>query len=75
MNTNAQRAQIARINRKLVKRDEYHKLCTSRGYGELSNLGEHHIVDTYNNSVIDHHLHLDSLERELSESTSIHIAT
>jgi hypothetical protein len=74
MNTNAQRAQIKRINRKLTKRDSFHKLYTSRGYGQLSNLGEYHIVDTYNNSVIDYQVDLDSLERELSESPSLQIA-
>lgn len=63
MNTIAQKAQIARINRKLAKRDE--KLLTSRGWRELQNLGTYHIVNVYRNEVVNSHINLDDLEAEL----------
>ena len=61
--TNAQKSQIARINRKLAKR--YHKLCTSRSWREKQNLGDYHVIDTYTNTVVQTHVAPDTLEREL----------
>lgn len=50
MNTCAQKAQIARINRKLAR--GHYKLCTSRGCRQKSNLGEHYILNTWHNIVV-----------------------
>jgi hypothetical protein len=63
MNTSTLKLQIARINRKLAKR--YEKLRTSRSHGELQNLGDHYLVDTYSNTVIDSNVDLDVLEAKL----------
>lgn len=65
--TNAQKNQIARINRKLAKR--YHKLRTSRSWRVEQNLGERYVLDTYNNTVIQTHVDLDALEGELQSGT------
>jgi hypothetical protein len=62
-NTAAETAQIARINRKLAK--ENRKLCTSRSNGQRSNLGRFHVIDTWNNTVVDWHVNLDAYERDL----------
>jgi hypothetical protein len=66
MNTNAQKAQIARINRSFAKTNEFYKLCTSRGWREVQNLGDHHVVDTYRNAVVDTFVSLDELEASLT---------
>lgn len=60
-NTPAQKTQIARINRKLSKQG-YERLYTSRGWSEILNLGDYHIVDTYTNAVLDKDVNLDDLE-------------
>ena len=44
------RALEQRINRKLAK--DYQKLCRSRRGGQLNNLGQYHIIDSYQNTVI-----------------------
>lgn len=56
-NTPAQTLQIARINRKLAK--DHRKVRTSRSWGEVSNLGDHYLMDIYANMVIEAHLDLD----------------
>ena len=66
MNTNAQKVEIARINRRLAKRCE--KLCTSRSYGELHNLGDRYVVDTFTNTVIDTHVDLDEFEARILQA-------
>jgi hypothetical protein len=63
MNSNAQKNQIARINRRLSK--NYRRVRTSKGWGEKHNLGDHYLLDAYNNTVIDTHVKLDTLEAEL----------
>lgn len=68
MNTTAQKNQIARINRQLAK--QYHKLRTSRSWREKSNLGDYYVIDAYRNAVIDHHVDLDFLEKELQNTAS-----
>ena len=66
MNTVAQKAQIARINRKLQK--NYQKLCTSRSWRMEQNVGQYYVLDTYRNAVIQTHVNLDSLEEELLDA-------
>lgn len=63
----AQKDRISRINRKLRKRNEYHVLRTSRGWRLAQNLGDYYILDRYTDSIVDHHINLDSLEEELAE--------
>ena len=63
MNTNAQKAQIARINRKLAKQGEV--LRTSPCRAELQNLGNYYVVDAYMNTVTAYHINLDKFEAEL----------
>jgi hypothetical protein len=58
----SERALTLRINRKL-KRD-HRKLCKSRRR-EQSNLGDFHVVDAYRNMVVDHHVDIEALGREL----------
>lgn len=58
------KAQIARINRQLAKR--YEKLCASRRGSRLEhNVGEYYVLDTYRNAVIQTHIDVDELEKEL----------
>jgi hypothetical protein len=64
MKTNTQRAQVARINRRLAKRDE--RLLTSRGAKTIQNLGDYHLVDMRRNALVDSHVNLDELEAELA---------
>lgn len=63
MNTNAQIAQIARINRKLACRDE--RLHTSRSERQALNVGSHYVVDVYANVVVESFVNLDDLEGAL----------
>jgi hypothetical protein len=58
-----QRAVIQRINRKLAHK--YEKLCKSRGWRELQNLGDYHVIDCYRNAVINSHVKIEELAREL----------
>jgi hypothetical protein len=58
------KSQIARINRKLAKRDE--KLLTSRGGQPFSDVGDHYVIDIRSNAVVGIHLDLDELEAELA---------
>ena len=60
MNTNAQKNQIVRINRKLAKQDC--KLHTSRSWRTELSVGEYYVVDIYMNAVIQTHVDLDHLE-------------
>jgi hypothetical protein len=62
MNSNAQKNQIARINRRLSK--NYRRVCTSKSWQEKHNLGDHYLLDAYNNTVIETHVKLDTLEAE-----------
>ena len=57
----SERAFTQRINRVLAK--EGKKLFKSRSWGEKSNLGEWHVVDTYTNTVFDSHLKLEEYGR------------
>jgi hypothetical protein len=60
------KVQIARINRKLAKQGQ--KLCTSRSYGEKSNLGDYHVVDLSTNTVIGFRItDLDEFEKDLAK--------
>ena len=68
MNTKAQQNQIARINRQLAKQGR--KLQTSSSWGQKSNLGDHHVIDIYTNTVIDTYVDLDLLEKELRSAAS-----
>ena len=61
---NTKTAQIARINRRLAKQG-YDKLRTSRSRGELHNLGDYYVVDTYRNAVIDTRVDLDDYEARI----------
>jgi hypothetical protein len=64
MNTVAEKLQIARINRKLAKQRK--KLCTSRSYGEKSNLGRFYVLNTWTNFVIYSRItDLDEFENDL----------
>ena len=63
MNTTAQKAQIARINRKLAK--NYQRLCTSRSWRMEQNVGHYYVLDTYRNAVIQTHVDLEDLENDL----------
>ena len=68
MNATAQKNQIARINRQLAKQGR--KLKTSRSWGEKSNLGDHYVIDIYTNTVMDTHVELDLLEKEVRSAAS-----
>ena len=57
------KALIQRINRKLKK--EYQALRKSRGYREQQNLGEYYILDQYRNTIINSHVDIESLGREI----------
>lgn len=74
----SERALMARINRRLEKgnfpevvhrllgtSDWPHKLHKSRSSGELSNLGEFYVVDTYSNTVRHSHFDLETFARDL----------
>jgi|GEM_PF-3766559 len=63
MNTNAQIAQIARINRRLAYRDE--RLHTSRSERQAMNVGSHYVVDDDTNVVVESFVNLDDLEGAL----------
>lgn len=67
MNATTQTVRIARINRRLAKRG-YERLRTSRSSGELQNLGDYHVVDTYTNTVIDHHVDVDEFEARILQA-------
>jgi transcriptional regulator of NAD metabolism len=55
---------IARINRKLGHNGE--RLCAARVGGRLeSNVGRHYVLDMTRNVVIDTHVDLETLGREL----------
>jgi hypothetical protein len=56
------KALLQRINRVLAKDNK--KMCKSRSYGEKSNLGDWHVIDTYINGVIDHHCTLAGIGEE-----------
>jgi hypothetical protein len=63
------KAQIARINRKLTKQGQ--KLCTSRSYGEKSNLGDYYVLDVWTNTVINSRItDLDEFERDLAQEAA-----
>ena len=66
--SNPKWAQIRRINRKLAHMDQ--RLHVSRGWRELQNLGEYHIVDIYRNAVLDWGVNLDDLESELQNQAA-----
>jgi hypothetical protein len=68
MDTNTQKTQIARINRRLAKQG-YEKLRASRSRGELQNLGNHYVVDTYTNTVTAWHVNLDEFEAQILQAT------
>jgi hypothetical protein len=57
------RALTQRINRVLAKENQ--KLLASRSWGAKSNLGDYHIVDTYRNAVVDYHIDLVKLAKEM----------
>ena len=59
----SERAVIQRINRKLAHK--YEKLCKSRGWRELQNLGDYHVIDSYRNVLIKSHVNIEELAREL----------
>jgi len=63
-NSPAQKLQIARINRKLAR--SHRKVRTSRSRGEMSNLGDHYMMDIHANMVIETHVKLDEVERSLA---------
>jgi hypothetical protein len=67
MNSVAETVQIARINRRLARRNE--KLCTSRSYGHKSNLGRFYVLNTWTNVVVDFQIvSLDEFERDLEQA-------
>ena len=58
------KSQIARINRKLAKRDE--KLLTSRGGQPFSDVGDHYVPWSIRSNAVVIHLDLAELEAELA---------
>lgn len=63
-NTPAQTLQIARINHRLAK--NHRKVCTSRSRGEVSNLGDHYLLDRFANMIIETHVNLSEMERRMA---------
>lgn len=57
------RALLARVNRILAK--EGRAFRVSRSHGELSNLGEAYILDTYKNSPVYLNVNLKDMAEEL----------
>jgi hypothetical protein len=55
--------QIARINRRLAAIDE--RVCTSRTESEVQALGLHYRKSVRFNSLVESHIDLDELEKEL----------
>jgi hypothetical protein len=66
--TVTKRALLRRINRILAKRGR--RLCTSRSWGERGNLGDHHVIDSHYNTVVDTHVELDGFARTLGALNS-----
>ncbi|GHB99558.1 hypothetical protein [Thermomonas carbonis] len=63
MNTDTDKALIAKINRRLAKDGQ--ALRTARGENPDSNLGLHYIVDVDHNTVAATHCDLQTLATEL----------
>ncbi len=57
-----QSAVVRRINRKLAPK--YERLCTSRA-AVVNELGAHHLIDSWNNSVIATDVDVEEYAREL----------
>jgi len=58
------RAVIQRINRKLAPNDQQLKKC--RGQRWYSDLGLYYILDVDHNLILDTHLNVESVARELN---------
>ena len=59
----SERAVIQRINRKLAHKNE--RICKSRGWRALQNLGEYHVIDCYRNALIKSHLNIEEFAKKL----------
>jgi hypothetical protein len=57
------RAVIQRINRKLAHK--YERLCKSRSLGQLQNLGDYYLIDSYRNALIRSRVNIEEPAREL----------
>lgn len=57
------RALISRINRRLKRDDQM--LCTSRGARNRFQLGEFFVMDWRHNFIVETHVELEALGREL----------
>ena len=59
------RALEQRINRKLQSVDEWRRLKRTRGQRWRSSLGDHYIIDLNRNFILQHHVDVVALGREL----------
>jgi hypothetical protein len=58
--------QTGRINRRLAKQGQ--RLLKTRGGSAKSNLGDYHTIDVFKNAVVETHVDLDALERDLNSA-------
>lgn len=63
MNTPTRKALLARINRKLSKKDQY--LRTSRSWAERQAYGDFCVIDTRKNQALLSHVNPEARAREL----------
>jgi hypothetical protein len=61
----SKRAAIARINRYYQREDSGYRLKTTRGQRWRNDLGDHYILDIYRNWIIEKHIDVEELAREL----------
>ena len=70
INQVSERALIARINRKLSA-SGWERLRTSRGAQMEQNVGRHYILDLSHDVVIQTHVNIENLARELGTMTEL----